>query len=190
MSGTRTASNIAIAAGFICLAVCAWSLIHLAVYQHRENQAFDEEIRSATVPANLTRRPAPGSVIGRLVIHRLHVRAIVREGAEGQVLDVALGHVPGTALPGQDGNVGIAGHRDTLFRPLQDIAKGDRIVLETAHGTFNYDVDRIGIVQPKDVGVLSPGSRPELTLVTCYPFRYVGSAPDRFIVQARLVTSP
>ncbi len=123
------------------------------------------------------------------MIKRLNLRAIVREGTDDDTLDVALGHVKGTALPGQSGNIGIAGHRDTLFRCLRDIHTGDRIVLETTRGNYTYDVERIGIVTPKDVDVLAPAAYSAMTLVTCYPFRYVGAAPDRFIVRARLVTA-
>jgi sortase A len=113
---------------------------------------------------------------------------MVREGDDDGTLDVALGHIPGTALPGQKGNVGVAGHRDTLFRRLAEIAKGDEIQLETKSSTYAYQVDDMAIVRPDTVSVLAPGRRDQLTLVTCYPFRYVGSAPERYIVKAHLVS--
>ena len=100
------------------------------------------------------------------------------------MLGVAIGHVPGTALPGQQANVGVAGHRDTLFRGLRDIKTNDLIEFETLAGKYSYRVGSTEIVKPDDVSVLQAGSSPELTLVTCYPFNYVGSAPDRFIVKA------
>lgn len=110
---------------------------------------------------------------------------MVRQGVGEDTLRVALGHIPTTALPGESGNVGIAGHRDTLFRPLQKVRRNDLIVFETRSGKYVYRVQSTKVVGPKDVDVLEPKSSPELTLVTCYPFYYVGSAPERFIVEAR-----
>ncbi len=132
---------------------------------------------------------AKNEILGRLTIQRLHLSAMVREGDEENTLSLALGHIPGTALPGQTGNVGIAGHRDTLFRGLRNVRKDDLIQFETLAGTHMYKVGSIEIVKPQDVGVLDPGRNPELTLVTCYPFYYVGSAPDRFIVKAQEVST-
>jgi sortase A len=124
-------------------------------------------------------------VVGRLRIPRLHLSAIVREGAGEGTLRVAAGHIPGTALPGQNGNVGVAAHRDTIFRGLGDIHKNDVIEFETLGARYTYQVESTDIVTPRDTDVLKPRKQPELTLVTCYPFYYVGSAPDRFIVRAR-----
>jgi len=112
---------------------------------------------------------------------------MVREGAGETTLAVALGHIPGTALPGQKGNVGVAGHRDKLFRGLKDIQKDDVVEFQTDAGTYSYRVEGMQIVTPRDVGVLKPGPDSELTLVTCYPFYYVGPAPKRYIVKAREV---
>ncbi len=183
-------------AGALCVGIWGWSEIHRALYQSRENRLFDENVQAeaaASGPVVTPARaaaPANGSVIGRLVIERLHLRAVVREGTDDSTLDLALGHIPGTALPGRNGNVAIAGHRDTLFRCLRDIARGDTVVLETARGKYTYRVDRIGVVQPRDVSVLNAGQYPALTMVTCYPFRYVGPAPERMIVKARLLSGP
>jgi sortase A len=135
--------------------------------------------------------PPAGSLIGRIDIPRLKVRAMVQEGVDDTTLRRAVGHVPGTALPGEDGNVGLAGHRDTFFRGLRNVRKNDRIVLETEKGDYEYIVDWTKIVTPRQVEVLAPSEQPALTLVTCYPFYYVGHAPKRFIVRARQVkTSP
>lgn len=138
--------------------------------------------------AHFERRIANDALVGRLVIPRLHLGEIVREGDGEGTLSLALGHIPGTALPGQGGNVGVAGHRDTLFRGLHSIGKNDRIQFQTLAGSYDYRVESIEIVKPGDVGVLAPGLHPQLTLVTCYPFRYIGPAPDRFIVKARQVS--
>jgi sortase A len=130
--------------------------------------------------------PPEGQSLGRLEVPRLDVSVMVAQGVSGKTLRRAAGHIPGTALPGQLGNVGIAGHRDTFFRSLKDIRKNDTLTLKTLDGTYQYVVDATQIVSPDDVHVLDPTGHPTLTLVTCYPFYYVGSAPQRFIVQAHL----
>ena len=132
--------------------------------------------------------PQPSEVIGRLEIPRLNLTVMVREGADGKTLHQAVGHIPGTALPGYAGNVALAGHRDTFFRALRNIKKDDTIELETENGTYRYLVESTDIVGPRDVGVLAASHGQTLTLVTCYPFYYVGSAPKRFIVRAAQVS--
>jgi sortase A len=131
--------------------------------------------------------PAKESVIGRLEIPRLQLAAMVREGADEGTLSRAVGHIPGTALPGNIGNVGLAGHRDTFFRALRNIHSDDIIELQTTAGTYRYMVKSTRIVTPRDVSVLNASGGETLTLVTCYPFYYVGSAPKRFIVHAALM---
>jgi sortase A len=131
--------------------------------------------------------PARESVIGRLEIPRLRLAAMVREGADEGTLSRAVGHIPGTALPGNIGNVGLAGHRDTFFRALRNIHSDDIIELQTTGGTYRYIVKSTRIVTPRDVSVLNASGGETLTLVTCYPFYYVGSAPKRFIVHAALM---
>lgn len=140
-----------------------------------------------TVSLQTKRSLKTDDLIGRLSIPRLHLRAIVREGVGRGTLGVALGHIPGTALPGQDGNMAVAGHRDTLFRCLHAIKPHDLIRFETLHNRYDYEVVSTEIVPPQNVGVLKANSYSELTLVTCYPFDYIGPAPDRFIVKAREV---
>ena len=112
--------------------------------------------------------------------------AVIRAGSDARTLRLAVGYIPGTALPGENGNVGLAGHRDTFFRKLRDINPGDEIRVTTKDGVFRYFVQRTNIVQPSDVWVLNATGYPALTLVTCYPFTYIGSAPQRFIVRAAL----
>lgn len=131
--------------------------------------------------------PAKQSVIGRLEIPRLKLAVMVREGADEGTLSRAVGHIPGTALPGTIGNVGLAGHRDTFFRALRNIRADDIIEVQTTAGTYRYAVKSTRIVTPRDVSVLQASGGETLTLVTCYPFYYVGSAPKRFIVHATQV---
>jgi sortase A len=131
--------------------------------------------------------PAGRPVVGRLEIPRLNLAVMVREGADEATLSRAVGHIPGTALPGNIGNVGLAGHRDTFFRALRNIRADDEIKIQTTAGTYRYVVKSTRVVTPRDVSVLQASGGETLTLVTCYPFYYVGSAPKRFIVRAALI---
>ena len=140
--------------------------------------------KSEPIPQHPEKPPLKDALLGRLRIPRLNVAAMVREGADSATLRRAVGHIPGTALPGHAGNVALAGHRDTFFRALRNIQKNDTIDFETESGTYQYVVDSTRIVGPRDVGVLAASGGKTLTLVTCYPFYYVGSAPKRFIVRA------
>jgi len=119
-----------------------------------------------------------------LRIPKIHLEVPVLEGTDDLSLNRGVGLITGTSRPGGEGNIGIAGHRDGFFRGLKDIALGDAVEIETLEGTITYVIDRIVIVPPSDVSVLAPRSRPSVTLVTCYPFYFVGSAPQRYIVQA------
>ena len=130
-----------------------------------------------------------GDPIGRVAIRRLGLSTVIVEGDGDLTLVYAAGHIPGTALPGDAGNAALAGHRDGVFRALARIRRGDVVSVTTPAGTFHYAVDSLRVVKPEDTWVLRPTRRPTLTLITCYPFRYIGDAPDRFIVQARLVGS-
>lgn len=136
--------------------------------------------------ANALARPAPPPM-AVLRIPRLRLEAPVLEGTDEWTLDRAVGHIEGTALPEESGNVGLAGHRDGFFRALKDIAAGDVLELALPGRVRRYRVDTVSIVQQEDVDVLAetPGAA-RLTLVTCYPFYFVGPAPERFIVHARL----
>ncbi len=128
-----------------------------------------------------------GVAMGRIEIPRLGVNAVVRTGSDARTLRLAVGHIPGTAAPGH-GNTGLAAHRDTFFRRLGNIERGDEIRVVTPDGTFRYTVEETLVVEPTDVWVLDPTDVPALTLVTCYPFRFIGSAPQRFIVRAHLIS--
>jgi LPXTG-site transpeptidase (sortase) family protein len=128
--------------------------------------------------------------IAALSIPRVHLSAIVLEGSDARTLRRGPGHVENTALPGNSGNVVIAGHRDTFFRPLRDVHTGDDVFDETRHGTVRYRVGSLRGVKASDLSVLEPTDEATLTLVTCYPFWVLGNAPDRFIVTAARVDQP
>lgn len=131
---------------------------------------------------------APGEPFGRLEIPGVGISAVVAGGTDKLTLRRGVGHIDGTALPGEPGNIGLAGHRDTVFRGLRKLRSADRISLTTTDGSFEYVVEELSIVQPERSDVLDPRARPTLTLVTCFPFDYVGPAPLRFIVRARQVS--
>jgi sortase A len=127
-----------------------------------------------------------GDVVGRLEIPRLSLSTIVFEGADQDVLERGAGHLPGSALPGDRGNTVLAAHRDTFFRPLRGIRVGDVVKIHTEPKDSVYVVEYARIVEPDEVDVLKPTPEPALTLITCYPFRYIGPAPERFVVRAVL----
>ena len=126
-------------------------------------------------------------IVGRLLIPALDLNVMVLEGTDPWTLNRAVGHIERTALPGRAGNVGISAHRDGYFRNLGRIARGDEISILTSEKTYTYAVESTHIVNPGDIGVLAPSDQPVLTLVTCFPFYFVGDAPQRFIVKAHLV---
>jgi sortase A len=203
--------------GLLCLGTYAYALLESRVYEAWENRKLERlaaqaQPETGAVPAQETRAlaefqekgngaerdvrdpvlpvpPAPeeGELIGRLEIPDVGVSAIVQEGVASRTLRRGAGRIPGTALPWEPGNVGIAAHRDSFFRGLKDIGKNDIILLTTVHGTFRYQVDSTEVVKPRDTHVLRDTDEDTLTLVTCYPFYYVGSAPKRFIVRARRI---
>lgn len=172
--------NTLIAIGVACLVIVAVGLVQAAQFQETATQAFERE-RSGPPPG----RPSHDDLVGRLEVPRLHLSVMVIEGDDDATLARAAGHLPDTALPWETGNAVIAGHRDTFFRPLKNVRAGDEIRVTTARGTFDYHVTSTEIVAPSDVSVLAPSPTPSLTLVTCYPFVYVGRAPRRFIIHAR-----
>jgi LPXTG-site transpeptidase (sortase) family protein len=126
-------------------------------------------------------------IVGRLLIPALDLNVMVLEGTDPWTLNRAVGHIESTALPGRAGNVGISAHRDGYFRNLGHIARGDEISILTPEKTYRYAVESTRIVNPGDIEVLAPSDQPVLTLVTCFPFYFVGDAPQRFIVKAQLV---
>ncbi|HYO79870.1 MAG TPA: class D sortase [Bryobacteraceae bacterium] len=173
--------------GLLCLGYFGqeWLAARWAQHQAERELELATRSRGATQEQGKVKQPAPGETIGRVEIPRLQISAIVKSGVDDKTLKRAVGHVPHTSLPGEAGNIGIAAHRDTYFRNLRGVKRGDLIRFVTPDGAWEYTVDQTRIVTPKDVEVLDPTPQNYLTLVTCYPFNYVGSAPKRFIVHAR-----
>ena len=192
------------AVGLLALGYAGYALVDARVYQAYETWRFEQALKSvkpaaagveplhpsplpALAKADRARVESPppkGSLVGRIEISSIGLAAMIEEGDGGRTLRQAIGHIPGTALPGQQGNVVIAGHRDTFFRPLRNIHKGDEITLTTLHGSYRYRVDFTEVVGPQDTEVLDNSAGAILTLVTCFPFYFVGPAPKRFIVRA------
>ena len=164
-------------AAVVSLACCAFVLTDSWTFQKKARREL-EHPAAAIVPKGLT---------GRIEIPRLGVSVMVMEGDDENTLRRAVGHISGTTLPGCPGNVGLAGHRDTFFRPLRKIRQDDLITLTTPAGEYRYRVVSTKIVAPSAVWVLNAGPEEVLTLVTCYPFYFVGPAPNRFIVRAERI---
>jgi sortase A len=188
----RNWSSIALCAvGIGLLAYAAWVMIEAHVFQDRlarrlEAAGSADSVSSVLQEASATRLEATASgLVGRFDIPRLGLSAMILEGVGDRALGRGIGHVPGTAFPGEPGNVGLAAHRDTYFRRLKDIAPGDRVHVRTLDGTFPYEVEWTRVVDPSRAELLHPTVRPSLTLVTCYPFHWVGNAPQRFVVRCR-----
>jgi sortase A len=170
----------------LLLGYCAFVVLDTWIFQKQETAALEK-----FAPPALVGSPAvigPGGLIGRMEVQRLGVSVVVMEGISNKTLRRAVGHIGGTALPGQAGNVGIAGHRDTFFRPLRNIQLDDLITLTTPRGEYRYRVVSTKVVNPDDLAVLNSDGNEILTLVTCYPFYFVGPAPSRFIVRAARAT--
>lgn len=185
--------------GLVLLDIYIWSNTGAVLWQAYEDRRFDQNLRfdrpvRESAPAPEVKppfTPLPHSkIVGRLEIPHLHLAVMVQEGVDAGTLRHAVGHIPGTALPGAVGNVGVAGHRDTFFRVLRNIRLKDIIEFQTSAGNYQYVVESARVVPPRDVVVLAPTGRDTLTLVTCYPFYYVGSAPNRFVVRAALTVKP
>ena len=185
----RFGGSVLAISGLTALMWCGASLVRIHLYQERSIAILDREILFKPVKTMVDSAPKAGTLLGSISIPRLNVSSAVVEGTDDHTLALSVGHIPGTAVPGREGNVVLAGHRDSFFRGLRNIRNRDEILLTTSGGTDLYEVESTRIVSPEDVYVLNDVGRPLLTLVTCYPFYYVGSAPKRFIVQAHGVGS-
>jgi len=192
------------AVGILALSYCAFVRLDARFYQAYQTWRFERALKGskpAIAPveqlhplplstlaeadrARVERATPEGSPLGQIEISTIGLAAMIAEGTDGKTLRRAVGHIPGTALPGQQGNVAIAGHRDTFFRGLRNIHKDDEITLTTLDGSYRYRVDFTQVVGPKDIAVLDHSDNDILTLVTCYPFNFVGAAPKRFVVRA------
>ena len=179
----RALEYLLLAVAIACLSWYGWRTVEIRRAQRQFTAEVHRQLDDVTVPPAL---PADG-VIGELEIPRLHLTAPVKAGEDDSVLDFSIGYLRDTPLPWLPGNSALAAHRDRLFRPLEHIRQGDAIALSTPHGTLNYRVLKTLIVDPTDVWVLQPLPKVNLTLITCYPFTYIGHAPHRFIVQAEKV---
>jgi len=187
----RFTHRLLLIAGILGLGCAAYSYAARFVYQAYENREFDRALSAKNFvppsPHGLARPSAesPRALIGRIAIPRLSISAMVKEGVDDGTLGLAVGHIPSTALPGEIGNIGLAAHRDNLFRNLKGIALHDEITMTTLDAVYTYRVTTFSIVGPGAVSVLAPSAGEKtLTLVTCYPFYFVGRAPKRFVVHA------
>ena len=205
----RWGSNFSFVVGIVALGYVSVALLDARLYQAREARRFEEARQArkavrpssglknppASLPPNQPNRTASqrvemigGSAAwGRIEIKSIGLSSMIMEGVDRATLRRGVGHIPGTALPGQAGNVALAGHRDTFFRALRNIKKNDEITLETLEGYFRYRVDFTQVVAPEYTEALNGSDVAILTLVTCYPFSYVGPAPQRYIVRAHRV---
>jgi sortase A len=183
----RWTQRMLFACAALLLGYCTFVLVNAWIFQKRANATLERLVRDrAAPPASPKEAPlvTNGGLIGRIEIPRLSLSVVVVEGTDKPALRRAAGHIAGTGLPGQPGNVGIAAHRDTFFRPLRNIQRNDIITVTTLGGEYGYRVVSTKVVSPYDVAVLNPDGNEILTLVTCFPFYFVGPAPDRFIVRA------
>ena len=192
--------------GLLLVGVWLRDTIELHSFQSLESKRLDAGLRledsmsiAASSPAKTTSAPGPAKrsapsaaakgVLGRIEIPRLRISGMIAEGTDNGTLKRAVGHVPKTSQPGQAGNVGLAAHRDGLFRGLGGVRKDDVVRIVTIRGTYSYRVEWMAVVDPHRVDVLDRTAEPSLTLITCYPFDWIGHAPKRFIVRARQVES-
>jgi sortase A len=197
--------------GILALGYVGLALLDARLYQADQTRRFEEalkRLRPATgsgehlypspLPLDLAEEDAArakslgvaareGALLGRIEISTIGLAAMMMEGIDEGTLRRAVGHIPGTPLPGQQGNIALAGHRDTFFRGLRKIRVNDEITLTTLSGSYRYRVDSTKVVEPEETEVLDNDDDDILTLVTCYPFNFVGSAPRRFIVRAHRV---
>src|SRR5579862_6056119 len=173
----------------VTVGCCGMVVTKIWVFQYEGKQTLDRLPKTEqTGTAELLPVVGTGGLIGSLEVPRLGLSVVIVEGTGDAQLGRAAGHIKGTALPGERGNAGIAGHRDTFFRPLRKIRRNDLISVMTPHGNFQYRVVSTEVVSSDDLAVLDGDEREVLTLVTCYPFYFVGPAPRRFIVRAERIT--
>lgn len=175
--------------GTLLLLYVLFTLLETKLYQDKQSQEFDQALQRT----NSVRIESPdtakleGTLLGRIEVKAVGLSAMILEGVEDSTLRHAVGHIPGTSLLGQPGNIALAAHRDTFFKGLRKIRTNDEIMLTTVQGKYRYRVVFTQVVEPQDTKVLDDSKDDMLTLVTCYPFNFVGSAPKRFIVRAHKI---
>lgn len=176
--------------GFFTLSYYVYVWLDASIYQAYQSQKFQKALEDkllanvGKVPIRSTESPVEGMSLGRIEIHTIGIAAMILEGSEESSLQRGVGHIIGTSLPGQQGNIVLSAHRNTFFRPLHDIKPDDEIILTTLEGYYRYRVESTKVVDPEEIDVLNDTGEDILTLVTCYPFNYIGKAPQRFIVRA------
>jgi len=181
-SWLRWTRHILFTGAFLAIGYCGFILLDAWIYQHRQTDSLKD------LSSSSSEQPADG-LIGRIEINSVGLSAMVVEGTDNTTLRRAAGHIRGTAVPGQPGNIGIAAHRDTFFRPLRKVRLNDIVTIATQRTEYHYRVVSTRVVRPDEISVLSPSKKQILTLVSCYPFYFVGPAPNRFIVRAERVYS-
>ncbi len=207
----RWARFLFLVVGVLALSYCAIVLLDRWAFQAYQTWRFERALKAGQTSTRAIQPPASprlpaqpevdraraksfgidglaGSPLGRIEISSIGLAAMIMEGVDGRTLRHAVGHIPGTPLPGQQGNIALVGHRDTFFRGLRNVHKDDEITLTTLHGSYRYSVDSTQVIEPADIKVLSGTADDFLTLVTCYPFYFVGPAPKRFIVRAHRIS--
>ena len=181
----RWSQRILFITGILALGYVGFTLLDARLYQASAKRSLENQIQVEKEPHEIRHNAIkPGDVLGRLDIPRLGLSVAVLQGTSSRMLRRGTGHIEGTPLPGEAGNSGIAGHRDTFFRGLRDIHKNDEIQFQTSTELLRFAVDWVKVVAPDDLSVLAPSTESSLTLVTCYPFYFVGPAPRRFVVRA------
>jgi sortase A len=178
--------RILFTAAALTLGYCGFVLLDAWMFQQRQTRNL-ERLPGSPSRQEPTAIPVDG-LIGRIEIPRVGLSAVVVEGTDQATLQRAAGHIQGTAVPGRPGNIGIAAHRDTFFRPLRNVRLDDIVTLTTLRAEYRYRVVSTRVVSPHEVSVLNPSKQEILTLVSCFPFYFVGPAPHRFIVRAERVS--
>lgn len=207
----RTLEWLLLVGGLLMMGVYVGARVHRSVLSHAEVERFKNVVLASENPTPQSETAATKAdfslwsakriqgyqeslaahfapALALLRIPKIGLEVPVLEGTDDLSLNRAVGHIVGTPRPGESGNVGIAGHRDGFFRGLKDVAPGDTIEVVMPDNVNRYVIDEITIVDPSNVSVLAPRPQPSLTLVTCYPFYFIGSAPQRYIVHASLST--
>lgn len=193
-SALRAGERGLLAAALFCTGALAMAQVRAQLFNAREGRRLFSLLADGSAARDLSQaREAAGAraasraghAWGRLELPRLGLSALVAEGIDASTLSVAAGHFPLTAFPGEGGNVALAGHRDTVFRLLEHVRRNDVVRLDTPDGVFEYRVEWHAVVDPTRTDVVEPTHASLLTLVTCYPFAFLGRAPLRFVVRAR-----